>query len=103
MLLSHTGTVEKSQRLKEAAEARKKNPKLAKNEPTSREKELDSGKVTQEGRGPHGAITPKVVQGEDADSGDKRILGVRELVLPLPHVWPGRGPEPKKGCGAITR
>ena len=33
---------------------------------------------------------------------DKRLLGVTEVCMPLPVIWPGRSPEPKKGPGAVT-
>ena len=91
---------EKAKQLREMAEARKKNPKLAKKP----DQAGDGGKDTDTGNiSPPKSPPPKSPQAQNFDlSGDKRVLGVTELCMPLPSVWPGRSPEPKKGPGAIS-
>jgi hypothetical protein len=85
---------EKAKQMREMADARKKNPKVAQKpvEAADGGKDKDKGGASPPRSPP--PLSPEIPV-------DKRLLAVTELYMPLPIAWPGRSPQPKKGPGAI--
>jgi hypothetical protein len=85
---------EKAKQMREMADARKKNPKVAQKpvEAADGGKDKDKGGASPPRSPP--PLSPEIPV-------DKRLLAVTELYMPLPIAWPGLSPEPKKGPGAI--
>ena len=85
---------EKAKQMREMADARKKNPKVAQKpvEAADGGKDKDKGGASPPRSPP--PLSPEIPV-------DKRLLAVTEMYMPLPNAWPGRSPAPKKGPGAI--